>query len=168
MADTVKKEKKSNLITQSAYAKLKGISRQAVNEHVSRGNITLIDGRIDPVLADRQLLSNIDPSQDSKILKNLDPERYLEEQQTILIYNKAKAKKMYFSAKLLELEYKMKTGELINLNDVKKEAFTRARRLRDRLLNIPDRVSALIAGEGDHEKVLKILQQEFKKALDSI
>ena len=62
MADAVKDEKKSKLVSQYAYAKLKGISRQTVNEHVKRGNITLIGGKIDPELADKELAEKIDPA----------------------------------------------------------------------------------------------------------
>lgn len=48
------------MITQSEYARRKNVSRQRVGQWVMDGTIRLVDGKVDPDLADRQLEHNLD------------------------------------------------------------------------------------------------------------
>ena len=57
--------------------------------------------------------------------------------------------------KILEARAKAETGELVNAEDVKKAAFTKARVIRDGLLNIPDRVSSVLASTNDQVRECK-------------
>ena len=50
------------MLTQKQYADRKGWSKQYVNQLVKKGRISLVDGKIDPVLADQQLAMVQDPS----------------------------------------------------------------------------------------------------------
>ncbi len=52
----------AELITQSEFARRKGCSRQHVSTLVSQGRITLVDGRIDPALVERELAEHADPA----------------------------------------------------------------------------------------------------------
>ena len=54
--------------------------------------------------------------------------------------------------KLLEAKVKAEIGELVSVDGVKTEAFNTARVVRNNLLNIPDKVSALLASMTDAEK----------------
>jgi hypothetical protein len=47
-------------------------------------------------------------------------------------------------------------------------AFTKARTVRDNLLNIPDRLAATLAAEADVDKVHQMLTGEIRKALDEL
>ncbi len=62
------KKPKSILITQAQYAREKGVSRAAICKHVANGTIKLVGKLIDPVQADKQLRSNLDPARKIKVL----------------------------------------------------------------------------------------------------
>jgi len=70
--------------------------------------------------------------------------------------------------RLKELEFQKKSGELILAEDVKKAAFDKARQVRDSILNVPSRVSALLAAESDETKILALLTAELKRALEEL
>ena len=70
--------------------------------------------------------------------------------------------------KILEARAKAETGELVNAEDVKKAAFTKARVIRDGLLNIPDRVSSVLASTSDEQRVHELLSQEIRMVLEEL
>ncbi len=68
MSNLKKEDKKKRvLISQFEYAMRRRVSRQNINRHVKMGIITLIDEKIDPVIADRQLQENLDPAYQRKL-----------------------------------------------------------------------------------------------------
>jgi len=70
-----------------------------------------------------------------------------------------------FMALERELKVKIRKGELLPAAEVAKIAFDVARKTRDAILNIPDRISAIIAAESDEAKVREILRKELTLAL---
>ncbi len=151
---------KQELITQAEYARRKGVSRTTISKHVKSGKITLVNGKIDPVMADKQLKANLDISQKRK-LKLSDDEVGNE----LNSYQAARAKREYFKAKMAELEYMEKAGQLILVKDVEKEAFTLYRTFRDQMLNIPNRISQKVVAESDEFKVREMLKKEIEIAI---
>ncbi|MCE7868100.1 MAG: hypothetical protein DYG83_15005 [Candidatus Brocadia sp. AMX2] len=81
---------------------------------------------------------------------------------------KARAMKEHFRALLAELEFKEKNGELVPVEAVRKQAFETARMVRDSLLNIPNRVSPILAAESDHREINQILTKEITQCLESL
>jgi hypothetical protein len=73
-----------------------------------------------------------------------------------------------YKAALKELEFKQKSGELLDAEQVKAAAFEQARQVRDSLMNIPARLGPILAGESDPTKIVNLLNDEFRKALESI
>jgi hypothetical protein len=69
------------------------------------------------------------------------------------------------SARTKELALEVRRGELVERREAERQAFSAARVLRDGLLNIPDRVSAQIAGETDAAEVHAILEAAIREAL---
>jgi hypothetical protein len=63
------------------------------------------------------------------------------------------------------LEYKTKSGELVPVADVKAQAFTLARAVRDGLLALPDRVAPMLAATQDAAQVHRLLSEEIRVAL---
>lgn len=59
-------------------------------------------------------------------------------------------------------------GKLVDIESVKKEAFTMARKVRDGLLNIPDRISAILATTSNEKEVHEILNKEINLALEEL
>jgi hypothetical protein len=69
---------------------------------------------------------------------------------------------------MLELDLKLKTGEMVMVKDVELAAFTMARKIRDRMLNIPDRVAAIVAAETDEVEVRNIILFQIENELSDL
>lgn len=80
-------------------------------------------------------------------------------------YVTARALNEQYKAAVKKLEYEERTGKLISADKVRETAFDVARRVRDAMLNIPDRVSALIAAESNEIKVRELLTKEIRQSL---
>jgi hypothetical protein len=82
-----------------------------------------------------------------------------------LDYARARAVRENYLARLAKIEFEERSGKLVSRDEVEVAAFTRFRTFRDGMLNIPDRVSALLATESDAARVHEILTTEIRKAL---
>ena len=171
---------KSQGITQSEYARLRRVSRQIISRQVQLGIITLLpNGNIDPAKADKQLEDNLNPAfaqtQDNKKAPTAFSRKQAVGDKSKTTFAKAKTIEKGYQAKLAELAYKEKVGDLVNANDVKIAAFDIARKVRDNMLNIPDRIIAqLISTFGinvsseNTSKGRGIMTKEIEKALQGI
>ncbi|MBF0116440.1 MAG: hypothetical protein HQM04_15540 [Magnetococcales bacterium] len=83
-------------------------------------------------------------------------------------YQISRAVRETYNAKLTRLDYEERTGKLLNAEDVAKEAFAVARRVRDRLLNIPSRMASVLASETDSKAIERLLSQELRVALEEL
>ena len=83
-------------------------------------------------------------------------------------YQMSRAVRETYNAKLTRLDYEERTGKLLNAEDVAKEAFAVARRVRDRLLNIPSRMASVLASETDSKAIERLLSQELRIALEEL
>ena len=83
-------------------------------------------------------------------------------------YQMSRAVRETYNAKLTRLDYEERTGKLLNAEDVAKEAFAVARRVRDRLLNIPSRMASVLASETDSKAIERLLSQELRVALEEL
>jgi len=68
----------------------------------------------------------------------------------------------------LELENLQKRGILIDAAKERRGDFEHARTVRDSMLNIPDRLAAELAAETDARRVHARLDEEIRKALDTL
>ena len=76
-----------------------------------------------------------------------------------------KFKETYHGA-LKKLEFDQKSGRLIPADEIEREYFDLARTVRDQLLNLPARISAILAAEIDEVKVNEILTDEILQVLE--
>jgi hypothetical protein len=74
-------------------------------------------------------------------------------------------KAIMVNRQIKEIALREKKGELVEIEQVKKDAFDTGRKVRDAMMNIPDRISPLLATEKKENKVRKILTTEIKNAL---
>ena len=58
--------------------------------------------------------------------------------------------------------------ELVPTADVKREAFTLGRQIRDNVMGIPDRVAPLLAAAQDSREVHRLLSDELRTALRTL
>lgn len=73
-----------------------------------------------------------------------------------------------YKAELARIELEEAEGKLVNADKVKRQAFKIARTVRDTMLNIPDRLAAILAAETDNFQVHKILTDEIVQALEAL
>lgn len=73
-----------------------------------------------------------------------------------------------YKAALKELEFNQKSGELLPADEVKAVAFEIGRSIRDQIMNIPPRLGPILAGESDPNRITKLLNDEFRKALEQL
>lgn len=77
-----------------------------------------------------------------------------------------KKRKTKAEADIAEMERDVMAGTLVNAEEVKVVAFNTARTARDNLMNIPDRISPILAAEAEEGKVRAILAAEIRQALE--
>ena len=71
-------------------------------------------------------------------------------------------------ARIAKLDYEERRGKLLPKDEVEMAAFDMARQVRDRMLNIPSRVSAMLAAETDAARCYQILDNEIREALTGL
>lgn len=146
----------SKLITQAAYAKLRGVSPPYINKLVKQGVIKLKKGKVDPDLSDRAIKEYADPAR-AEFRKGRSALDSGEND-----FAKARTIEKHYKAALAKLEYEEKIGKVVNADEVRARAFERGRKVRDALLNIPDRLGMLT-----HEH-RELLRKELIQALEDI
>jgi hypothetical protein len=182
------------LITQSEWARRHGFSRQYVSRLVRQGVLRLVDGRIDPAAADAALAARREPArpprraaqpapeprpaaapdwlpEPSPTAARADPPLSLPaggagDLSTLLL--KTRIKSEVERGRLLELKAKVEAGKYVDADEVKVAAFNRGRAVREALLNIPDRLAAVLAAESDGSKVHALLAAEIRQALEEL
>lgn len=79
-------------------------------------------------------------------------------------FNKARLAKETYLAKLKEIEYRLKKGDLVESDDVRADAQAVASALRERLMSIPVRISVLCEGRPARE-IEEIIENAINDAL---
>lgn len=151
-----KKSPDGKMMSISAYARHRKVSLAAVQDALKRGRIRFADSKgkwINPLEADRDWLRNTDLS------------KVREDNETTKGYATARAAREHYLARLAKLEFEEKSGKLIDAEKVKRDAFEIARRVRDHILNIPDRISAELVGINDQPTMHAVLTRELNTAL---
>jgi hypothetical protein len=168
------------VVSLRAYARHRGVSLKAVQKAIESGRIqTTEEGKIDVEQADADWEKNTAPraGKTAKFQKppagrktstaaaaasnaRLDPASA-----GGLDYARARAVHENYRARLAKLDYEAKLGKLVSRDEVEIAAFNRFRTLRDGMLNIPDRLAAVLAAETDPIKVHELLTTEIRKAL---
>lgn len=178
------------LISFGAYARHRGVSKQAVSSAVKEGRVTTVvdpvDGKrkIDPELADKEWALKTDDrrrplservenaERNDAVLGRGGTPRVIggkkSATKTVQEYADARAEREGLQAKLTRIELGKKSGELVSAKAVEAEAFRLGRTIRDNLLNVPDRISHQLAAETDPAKVHEILRAEIHQVLEAL
>ncbi|WP_338482136.1 hypothetical protein [Wolbachia endosymbiont (group A) of Nomada hirtipes] len=151
-------------ITQTEWAREIGVSKQYVCYLVKKGIVKLEDGLINREQANEAVAAIRDPSQPPR-RKNPENEN-TSNLSTMLL--KTRIKNEMERGKLLEAKARAEIGELVAVEEVKRDAFNVARVVRNNLLNIPNRVSALLASLSDTEKIHMALTEEITNSLQEL
>jgi phage terminase Nu1 subunit (DNA packaging protein) len=156
-------------------AGLLGVSRPRITALIKRGIFGDVakrkkDGtyRIDLEAAAAIARQNIDPAQPAGKIKGADSSARGVKPTGGIDYVTARALNEQYKAAVKKLEYEERIGKLVDAKKVQEIAFDTARRVRDSLLNIPDRLSALLAAEPNEIKVRELLTKEIRQALSEL
>ena len=175
-------------MTKAQYAEHRGVSRPAITKLVNNGRIVInSDGLVDVEMSDLVLDNFSRPSQGTRVPKEVPTttatkprkvkrtkanQMAFEELMSSITghhdYNTARGLLTSYTADLKKLELQEKQGEMIHISIVAREAFECARRTRDAILAIEDRVSDILAAETDRDKVKSILNTEHRNALEEL
>lgn len=148
-----------------AYARHRGVSPEAVSKAVKTGRITTEpNGKIDPERADQEWDANTDPSRNAprapKIHDNDEASRT--PATGLPPYSQSRAIREAYEARLSKLDFEVKSGKLINADEVRVVAFNASRMARDKMMGLPDRVSSILAGISDGHEINKLLSAEIR------
>jgi hypothetical protein len=153
-------------MSQRQYARHRGVALSAVQKAIKTGRIAKQpDGRIDPAAADvawKQKTRTYVPA----ITRPPEPEHEEIGGFGAGQYTRARAVREHFQARLAKLEYEERVGKLVSKDEVQVAAFNKFRQFRDHILNIPDRVAAMVAAEAETAKCYEILATEIRRALN--
>ena len=151
-------------ITQTEWAREIGVSKQYVCYLVKKGIIELENGLVNREQANEAVAAIRDLSQP---LRRKNPENENTSNLSTMLL-KTRIKNEMERGKLLEAKAKAEIGELVAVEEVKRDAFNVARVVRNNLLNIPNRVSALLASLSDTEKIHMALTEEITNSLQEL
>ena len=162
-------ETKGELISRAEYARRKGVAARTIGKYCQRKIIPLHDNLIDPEEADRELAKIlIKPLGSGRVsAKGMSCESSNGERLTNS-YVEARTAEKQLRVAILELDLQLKRGEMVLTKDVEFAAFNAAREIRDRMLNIPDRIAAIVAAESNEIKVRDIIIEQIENELRSI
>ena len=149
------------ILTPSEWARHKGFSRQYAAKLIKQGTIRLNGGKVDTVQAESALAALREP------LRQVSSDEPLESggQNLSTLLLKSRIKTEVERGKLLEIRARAESGKLVSADEVKIAAFRRARIVRDGMLNLPDRLAAILAAEHDATKVHTLMTTEIRTVL---
>jgi hypothetical protein len=154
-----------SLISQAEWARRQGFSKQYVGKLISERKIKLVNNLIDEQTANSVLTRQRDPNLPLQRKGNGIYEQR-NEMHDLLV--KTKLKNEIERGKLLEAKVKSEMGELISAEKVRQAMFAKGRIIRDGILNVPDRVSSLIATINDASQIHEILMKELREVLEEL
>lgn len=173
-----------NLISQAEYAKRRGCSEAAVSKAISKKRISLIDGKIDPSVADMQWSMNTRVRAGSgrspggpagsveqlALVPGADGTGDKPAAETTAPggddYWKSRSRREAAEAELAEMDLATKRGELIQVKAVELVWSAALASAREHLLQVRARLAPLLAVESETFQIEQLLDLEHNKALN--
>lgn len=163
----------TQLVSQAEWARQQGFSRQYVSKLVRQGTIRLKDGKVDDAQAQTALAAIREPARSAtpsppphKTSSDPLPSGNGQDLSTLLL--KSRIKTEVERGKLLETKARLESGKLVEADEIRIAAFRKARVVRDGLLNLPERLAAVLAAESDANKVHELLTTEIRQVLTEL
>jgi hypothetical protein len=162
-----------NLISITEYARRRNCHHTAVLKAIRDNRISLIDGKIDPEIANFQWEKNTRPRipkcQPLPALTPADPARQplpdCAITQTGYDLQLSRAKREHHEANIAEMRERQRSGELVELADVHLAYTTLAAQFRAALERIPDKIAPRLAAESDEHAIHTLLLTELDQAM---
>ena len=161
---------KVNLMTMAEYARHRGCSRVAVGKAVKAGRISLVNGKIDPAVADIQWEKNSRARAGTHTSAQLPlvVVAAADEPPKVDDYMTNRNRREAAEAERAELSLAEDKGQLIRVDAVKAALAGVFSSVRDALLQIPARLGPQLAAESDAAKAQSMLHAEIHQALQQL
>ncbi len=170
----IKTKIKRELISRAEYARRRGVAPRTIGKYVQRKILPTHDDKIDPVECDRLLKDYLvrplgaDKIKVTKVKATKRKPDPVDGDGEKLTYVEARTQEKTLKVELLELDLALKKGEMVLVKDVEFAAFTASREVRDKMLNIPDQVAAIVAAEMDELKVRELIMSAIESGLTGV
>ena len=161
---------KVNLMSQAEYARHRGCSKVAVGKAVKANRISMINGKIDPAVADIQWEKNSRARAGTQTSAQLplDGGDAPAEPAKVDDYMYNRNRREAAEAERAELSLAEDKGQLIRVDAVKAALANVFSSVRDALLQIPARLGPQLAAESDAAKAQSMLHAEIHQALQQL
>ncbi len=166
------------LITQSEYARRRGVAKSAVAKAVAEGRISLIDGKVDPAVADIQWSQNTRARADSgraavatvaaEGQSTGDGPEAPEAPATAAAagYSDFRTRREAADAERSEIELAKLRGRLVDRDSIERAIYDAFRALRDAAFNAPQRAAPRVIGMADARDIEVAFADELRKAFE--
>jgi hypothetical protein len=167
-----------------AYSRHRDCTLKAVQKAIESKRISLIDGKIDPIVADIQWAQNTRPDQQERAslaqfertqadLGSYIPGENLtagpgETRSAGNNLSIEKSETELVRRQLLELQLAQKRGELVRTDDVERAMATKLKTASEILNSLADRLAPQLAAETDVNKLDSMLRSEIRRAMAAI
>ena len=170
------------LITQAEYARRRGVAKSAVAKAVAEKRITLINGKIDPAVADIQWAQNTRARADSgragaqtgivQGQTTLTEENAPEGRETPPAadgddYQSLRVRRERAAVEAAERDNAKEAGRLVEREPVERATFDAFRALRDAVMSIPPRAAAKVVGMADARDIERTFSDELRAAFEA-
>lgn len=154
-------------MTKTEYAKHRGISQSMVSKLLRDDRIiatedNMIDQEISDILMDKFSESPLrNPTDDLR-------ESMLNQLSDVGSYAENRAALTGYKAEMAKIDLDRAKNSIVDIAVVRNAAFTTARRVRDAILSISDRIAPIVAAETNTHRVRTLLDSELRKALEEL
>lgn len=166
MSKTKNEIKKAKItISTREFAKAVGVTQRTVLEAIERGRLKecIVSDRkgqrkayqLDPVIGEKEWKANCDEYQIKK-----EPQELKGPTLTGL-----RTVHEGYKAQLAQLDLEEKKGNLVQVSDVKMQAYEMGRLVRDSILSVPPRIAAELKVMKSEREIINLLNVELGKAL---
>lgn len=171
------------LISQAEYARRRGVAKSAVAKAVSEKRITLINGKVDPAVADIQWAQNTRARADSG---RTGAQTGASQGQTTLAeetapegrdtpptategddYQSLRTRRERAAVEAAERDNAKEAGRLVEREPVERATFEAFRALRDAVMSIPPRAAAKVVGMADTRDIERAFTEELRAAFEA-
>ena len=170
------------LISQAEYARRRGVAKSAVAKAVSEKRITLINGKVDPAVADIQWAQNTRARADSG---RTGAQTGASQGQTTLTeenasegreppataegddYQSLRVRRERAAVEAAERENAKEAGRLVEREPVERATFDAFRALRDAVMSIPPRAAAKVLGMSEAREIERVFREELRAAFEA-
>jgi hypothetical protein len=154
------------LLTKAAYARHRGCDEKAVRQAISAGRITLIDGKIDPEVADIQWLKNTRARVAPNKTESDEPKSEMSKVESDPTYMTFRMRREAADAQIAEMNEAKMRGTMLMRSDVERAIFESCREFRDYLTACARRIAAEVASISTAEGCEMVVDREHLIVLE--